>query len=202
MLNRIVPLAVLLCLAPLFAQEHCAEGHDESHRFIFFAVLEGCYLEGLSNEDVDQILMKNKATVYEHFIYACPICTPAIHGFEAYRSRPEQFSRMKSSCSNFGDGLKDEIRKKLYSKLAEERLIAINELMSSWISKRMRQTGMNDSDLAHLKADLEKKRKRGMEQLTATKDWELHYASFKTLHGECPACNAAVGLKMTIGAKE
>jgi hypothetical protein len=37
-----------------------AEDFDKGYRFIFYAVLEGCYEDGLSTNDVSQILLKDK----------------------------------------------------------------------------------------------------------------------------------------------
>ena len=61
---------------------------DDTSRFIFYSVLEGFYEDGLSNKDVEQILMRKEKQTYFHFIYACPVCGATIWALEAYRGRP------------------------------------------------------------------------------------------------------------------
>src|SRR5215210_1212430 len=78
---------------------------EETSRFIFHSVLEGLYEDGVSNEDVNQILLKKEGQSYFHFIYACPICTATIWAVEAYRARPEHLYSIKSGASTFGPGL-------------------------------------------------------------------------------------------------
>ena len=86
MKSHILSFAVLLStiVAPLAAvplraaEEARRNGHDETTRFIFYSVLEGLYEDGLSKEDVAQILMKREKETYFHFIYACPVCNPTI----------------------------------------------------------------------------------------------------------------------------
>src|SRR2546428_4879514 len=75
---------------------------DDTSRFIFYSVLEGLYEDGLSNKDVEQILMKKEKQSYFHFIRACPICTATIRALEAYRVRPEYLYTSKPSVSTFG----------------------------------------------------------------------------------------------------
>ena len=59
---------------------------DEVHRFIFYAVLEGLYDDGVSNGDVDRILLKGEKEYYFHFVYACPVCTPTIDALLTLKS--------------------------------------------------------------------------------------------------------------------
>ena len=49
----------------------------DEHTMIFFAVLEGLYRDGASNEAVDAILRQDDKGGYIHFVYGCPICTPS-----------------------------------------------------------------------------------------------------------------------------
>src|SRR5262245_14721387 len=101
--------AVVLSIAPhasaqADAQEDAARADrvDPTTRFIFHAVLEGLYEDGLSNEDVDQILMRKEKQNYFHFIYSCPICNATIWALEAYRARPDHFYGVKLPTATFG----------------------------------------------------------------------------------------------------
>lgn len=56
---------------------------------IFLAVLEGLYRDGVQNAAVDAIVAEDPESGHPvNFVYACPICTPAMSAFQAYRARP------------------------------------------------------------------------------------------------------------------
>jgi|SRR5579862_7261471 len=189
-----------------------AEGFDQGYRFIFYAVMEGCYEDGLSSNDVSQILLKSEkptySTLYSHFIYACPVCTPTIHALEAYQSRPLYFYSLKATrgenhtAPTFGPGLAPELKKQLYSKNPEDQLAAINTLMQRWISKRMSMLRLTDQERAELQKTLEEMRKKGMGYL---KTWEkndpsqFQISAFKNVH-QCAVCNGACGMNLKPGA--
>jgi hypothetical protein len=52
--------------------------------FVFHAVLEGLYTDGVSNEVVDKIL---KPDLLANFVHQCPLCHPAYQAFLLYRDR-------------------------------------------------------------------------------------------------------------------
>ena len=180
---------------------------DDTSRFIFYSVLEGLYEDGLSNEDVNQILMKKENQSYFHFIYSCPICGPTIWALEAYRSRPERFYGLKKVGSTFGHGLPDSLHQKLYSEDSNQRLIAINTLVMKWISRRMNTMHLSDEDRANLLKALEQKRKAGMEALESFRRLE-HGPDFGVAQAapayvdleECAVCNGAVGKVMKLSS--
>lgn len=185
-------------------------GIDEAARFIFFSVIEGLYEDGLSNEDVDQILLKkDQGSNFCHFIYACPICTATIWGLQAYRSRPDRLYSLKSSQSTFGPGLSGPLHRQLYSEDSDDRLIAINTLVQKWIARRMDRINLSEKQRADLQAALEKKRKEGMAVLQSFRDGE-HGPGFGVKQAapayehldECASCNGAVGQLMPLPAKK
>src|SRR5882762_4709658 len=154
--------------AQAVAKDHASAGMriDATSRFIFYSVLEGLYEDGLSDQDVDQILMKKEKQSYYHFIYACPICTATIWALEAYRARPAAFYSMKGGeGATFGPGLPDALHQQLYSADSHQRLIAINTMMKDWMTRRMDRMHLSAKDRAALVQDLEKKRKQGMDVL-------------------------------------
>lgn len=184
-------------------------GIDATAQFIFFSVLEGLYETGLSNEDVDQILMKKENQSYFHFIYACPICTPTIWALQSYRARPDRFYGIKLGGGTFGKGLDKPLRDQLYSADSGQRLIAINSLVKDWIARRMDRMKLSEKERELLVQDLEKKRKEGMQALESFRNRE-HGENFGVEQAapayvdleECAACNGAVGKVMKLpGAK-
>jgi hypothetical protein len=205
---KALPLALGL-FALLFSLEvrAVAEGQQEGDfdgttRFLFYSVLEGCYEDGLTNAEVDQILLKRDKQSYYHFIYACPICTATIWAFEAYRKRPGTFYSLKEGHSaTFGPGLSPEQHAQLFSPDPLTRLALINSLVKDWMARRMLALRLTDSERQTLLADLEKKRERGMSYLKSfRKDGSASYAPayFDLAIDECAVCNGAVGKPMKL----
>ena len=178
---------------------------DDTSRFIFYSVLEGLYEDGLSNKDVDQILMKKEKQTYFHFIYACPVCGATIWALEAYRGRPERLYGLKREGTTFGDGLSADLQKQLYSDNPQTRLLAINTLMQTWMERRMKAMNLSTKDRAALLEALEKKRKEGMDMLESFRKRE-HGPNFGVAQAapayvvlqECAVCNGAVGKPMKL----
>jgi len=178
---------------------------DETEQFIFESVLLGLYEDGLSNEDVAQILMKKEGQCYFHFILACPVCTATIWALEAYQARPKQFYGRKTPGSTIGPGLTEAQHEQLYSAKPYDRLDLINALVRSWISRRMQQLRLTDDERSKLLAQLEEKRKEGMVQLESfrkkehgpTLGVEQAAPAYAELR-ECAVCNAAVSKPMAL----
>ncbi len=184
---------------------------DETSRFIFYSVLEGLYEDGVSNQDVDQILMKKDKQCYYHFIYSCPICTATIWALEAYRSRPDAFYSMKGGGgATFGPGLSAAQHQQLYSADPHQRLIAINSLMRDWMARRMDRMNLSQQAREELAKELEKARQKGMQALKsfrnnsdqASSNGVEYYAPAYTDLTECAVCNGAVGKPMKLPTDE
>ena len=159
---------------------------SQGHLFIFYAVLDGCFEDGLKKEQ------------YAHFVYACQTCTPAIHAFEVYRSRPAHFYSLKSGASTFGDGLPADLKKQLYSTKPEERQEAINALMRGWVSRRMSTVRLSEAERSELQEVLALMGKKGLSLLDELKSSDP--AAFKVSVfanvGKCAVCTGACGWKL------
>src|SRR5437660_7208174 len=83
---------------------HVSWVQSRASQLVFFAVLEGPYRDGVSNEVVDSIIPGKGRFDPEHFVYACPICHPAFEAFRLYRQR-EDFYGLKAPVNTFGPGL-------------------------------------------------------------------------------------------------
>ncbi len=209
----LIAILAVLATGPAHAQtevkradEH-SDSMDDTSRFIFYSVLEGLYEDGLSNEDVQQILLKKDKQAYFHFIYSCPVCTPAIWALETYRSRPQRFYSLKQSGSTFGQGLSAELHDQLYSDNETKRLMAINALVKEWIGRRMKLLNLPPKEREALLGKLEEKRKEGMRALESFRRLEhgptfgIPEAAPAYLHlTECAVCNRAVGKLMPLPA--
>ena len=197
MKTRLCLFATLLSLlwhsTPAFAKDF-----DDNYRFIFYAVLEGCYEDGIATTNVDQILLMNTNVGHVHFVYACPICTPTIHALEAYRSRPPHMFGMKSRATTFGPGLTDDQVTRLYSDNPTNRLAVINELMHGWIERRITELRLSDTEKKQLQANLEKMRKQGMQSLGQSQRGAMDPSKMSAVAEvrQCAACNGACGLTL------
>lgn len=208
-----VPLILLSILSTTlfsFGQNlpaHRPDDFDETTRFIFYSVLEGCYENGLSNQEVDRILMKKPDNWhYFHFIYACPICGTTIWALEAYRSRPAAFYSLKEGHdATFGPGLSEALHRQLFSDDPRQRLIVINGLVRDWIARRMDRTNLSVDARKTLVENLEKKREAGMQALESFRKDEHgsknEVADFAPAYmdlDECAVCNGSVGKLMKL----
>src|SRR5438552_2910299 len=105
---------------------------EKMSRMVFFAVLEGLYNDGVSNEAVDIITRMDLNTNRpEHFIQHCPICHPVFDAFSTYRVRAK-FYLAKNNADTFGQGLDASIMKKIQSGNQADRLQAIKGLVDKW----------------------------------------------------------------------
>ena len=79
---------------------------EEMCQFVFFAVLEGLYRDGVQNEIVDAIIgekiLKKDDKVKAHFVFRCKLCHATYEAFRTYRNRPA-FMQAKG-VSTFGKG--------------------------------------------------------------------------------------------------
>jgi hypothetical protein len=212
-MKRIFPLLTLLALATFFTAYAQPEKQvpqaglkiDPASKFIFYSVLEGLYEDGLTNADVDQILMEKEGQTYFHFILSCPVCTTTIWALESYRGRPKQLYCIKQPASTFGPGLSRELHDQLYSDKPSERLTAINSLVKKWMDQRITRMNLPEKERASLLDELGKLRKQGMDALESFRKKQhgdkLGVAEAAPAYvdlQECAVCNAAVGKPMKL----
>jgi hypothetical protein len=200
--NGIALCLLLVSSLTGLAQTEEKRGFDDTTRFIFYSVLEGCYEDGLTNQEVDQILLKKEKQSYYHFVYACPICSATIWALEAYRGRPNAFYSLKEGHgATFGPGLSPAQHAQLFSNNTRTRLALINSLVKDWMARRMLALRLTDPEREALLADLGKKRDQGMRYLESfRKDGDSFYAPayFESDVDECAVCNGAVGKPMKL----
>jgi len=160
------------------------------HRQIFYAVLEGLFEDGVSDEDVDRILMidpKTKAPM--HFVYGCPLCNPALDALRVYRVRgPWHY---KAAGNTFGRGLDAQTRASLASDAMADRFGAVQGLIQRWVKARMKLMRLTKDERAqwtHAIADMSKKGNAMLSELRRSgRAGEL--GTMKA----CPICSGAEG---------
>ena len=150
---------------------------------IFFGVLEGLYRDGASNEAVDAILRQDDKGGYIHFVYGCPICTPALDALLVYRKRAKFTPKKGPYVDTLGDGLPKATMKRLLGAEPKERLDAIHGLIAEWVGSRLRLMRLTEQEQRHWRQLLEVGRKRGMSLLGGDKS----FAGSNT----CAVCDGA-----------
>src|SRR5260221_7841590 len=96
---------------------------DPACRLVFFAVLQGLYEDGVSDEVVNSIVpadKKGREKMRHSFVLDCPLCQPAYEAFCAYQSRPRFLDEGK-----LGKGLPEKTVEGLMSKKISTRLITL-----------------------------------------------------------------------------
>ena len=165
---------------------------EESVRdLVFFAVLEGLYRDGVSNESVDIILAREEVDEgerYTHFIYGCPLCQPALNAFLVYRQRPA-FYAWKGLADTFGPGLPDGERAGLGSPDMATRLEVLNVLIERWVKARLDRSRPTAEERETWSRQLEASRKKGMAILQESQQAGLA-GSYAGMKG-CAVCDAA-----------
>ena len=99
-----------------------------------------------------------------HFVYACPLCMPAINAFRVYRER-RMFYGWKGVTDTFGDGLGKPLRAQLGSDDSKQRLAAIHALIQRWVDRRLGSMNLDGTQRAAWRAALADARKEGMRML-------------------------------------
>jgi hypothetical protein len=164
---------------------------------VFYAVLEGLYADGVSNEDVDAILAidpKTKSPRFrEHFVDCCPLCHPAFDAFVLYRSRPDFSMQFKDGHwrNNYGGGLSADVSKRLHSEKKADRLAAIQGLIDSWVRRRLDSMRPTPEERAAWTKAIEAGRQQGMERLKQLQGGggENEYTGWKG----CAICDGTAG---------
>lgn len=155
--------AVAVVPAPLDRGARGTSTPLDLDREIFFAVLEGLYVDGVSSEAVDALLAAEDGQPL-HFVPGCPICMPAVDALRVYRARVP-FSSKKELRDTFGPGLSEAETAALASSDRRERLATIGGLVERWIARRLEAGRPTPEERAAWEADLRFRREQGMAML-------------------------------------
>lgn len=178
-----IALAALAGFAPAAPQQgRIAVRTREFNRFIFFAVLEGLYEDGVPKEVVDRILQKEQR--YLHFVYACPICTPVVEAFRAFSMRGQyHYSWKDEDGAYLGHALPEDLLKTLKDPSTDVFREGMQKLIQRFLRRRMDLLRFTPEDRKAFSEAMEMGRKDGMSNLPAGNP-DLK---------KCPSCEAGVG---------
>ena len=177
---------------------------EAAYQMVFLSVLDGCFQDGLTNEDVDQILWQaGPDKFYAHFIYACPICEATAHALEAYRAGPSFTERKVGGKVKFGRGLTPGMHARLYSSDPKERLAIIHDLEENWVSRRVSALRLNGEESARVQRQFKLARDEGIRQMQVYTSQERleQMGSAYRVGDECALCNAAAGMKLKLASE-
>lgn len=174
-----------------------ADFYSEAHRFVFFAVLEGCYADGLIEEDLDWILpltSEGRLDTYANFVISCPLCAPALDAFQLYSVRQPSSSQQSKSTrfDTFGTGLDASVKAEL-AKPGQACRDAIQGLIQKWVDSRIVTMRLTDAETKTLREELTKMREKGEKALKNFQNsrngdaLKERYKDWKA----CPICSGA-----------
>lgn len=182
------------------AKEAVVWQNDEMCQFVFFAVLEGLYRDGIDNDVVDAVLGDIKevkdegddSKIKTHFVFRCELCHATYEAFRTYRARP--IFMQSGGKSTFGEGKTDaKLVADLRSKVAQERVYAMGKLVRPWIMHRIEETRKTDEEKMKMKKGFEKFAREGGDLLGDLRRNDELYLDWD-FYGSCQACEAAKDL--------
>lgn len=169
---------------------------DPLCQFVFFAVLEGLYRDGVQNEIVDLIIgepIKNEEEkVKSMFVFRCELCHATYEAFRTYRARP--VFKQTNAQSTFGKGVDPKMIESLKSTEARDRVYAMGGLVRPWIMHRIEETRKTDEEKKAMQEEFFKYLNEGEQLLSDLQDAkDPHYLDWY-FYGVCQACEAAKDL--------
>lgn len=182
---------------PAPEKAHVVWQDDPLCQFVFFAVLEGLYRDGVQNEVVDAILAADVDSpddkIKRCFVFKCELCHAVYEAFNLYRARPP-FANAGGKVA-FGEGVDPAILEKLEGDDVRARVYAMGSLIRPWIQHRVEGTRMTDAEKAAMKKKFKEYAKEGTELLSKFRrdpgsvyiDWNFY--------GTCQACEASKDFK-------
>ncbi|MEM0898138.1 MAG: hypothetical protein AAGJ79_14770 [Verrucomicrobiota bacterium] len=173
--------------------------YNETHRFVFFAVLEGCFNDGVTQEEIDLIIplrpeKEGFRNITTNMVLTCPLCSPSFDAFRLYADRLTFISSItkEKGYNTFGPGLSNDVLEEL-AKPGLPCRNAIQGLIQKWIDERIERSHLPKRKEQALRKELAEMRKDGEAALVRLQNGELgeelqaHYKEWKG----CPVCSGA-----------
>jgi hypothetical protein len=161
---------------------------DPACRLVFFAVLQGLYEDGVSDEVVNNIVppdKKGREKMRHSFVLDCPLCLPAYEAFCAYQSRPRFTGEDKPAV--LGKGLPEETVQGLMSKTLSTRLITLRKPIKQWVERRLVAMKLDESERQKWWEDISARANQGTATLRGLQTADPWYKNWSGYWG-CAAC--------------
>ncbi len=165
--------------------------HEDVARQVFYAVLENCYEEGLSTEDVKIFLASDQGSgAPQHFVPGCPLCIPVQRALTVYEGRP-MLPGTKEATDTFGTGLSASERESLRASDLETRLCVLHDFVERSMQRRITLRRLTPEERRVVQSRLDDMREKGVAILKG-----LVNGGFSgTMAGakSCPSCDGGSG---------
>lgn len=166
---------------------------DPVCQMVFFAVLEGLYTDGVSNEAVDRVLGRKArggaADIKATLVIQCPLCHPVFEAFSLYQQRPT-FTGFKGQPDTFGKGLDPSLARGLESENLITRQHALQTLVQRWVERRMTLMRLTEAEKSEWMSRLQARSDQGKTMLTQLRNSDPVYKAWSGYAG-CPACDGS-----------
>jgi hypothetical protein len=159
---------------------------DPACRLVFFAVLQGLYEDGVSDEVVNNIVPPDKQgreQMRHSFVLDCPLCLPAYEAFRAYQGRPRNGPVL-------GQGLPAKTVEGLLSKTLSVRLMTLRGPIKRWVEARLITMKLTDEERQQWWTDITARVGQGRSTLEGLKKADPWYQGWSGYWG-CAACLGA-----------
>jgi hypothetical protein len=164
---------------------------DPVCKMVFFAVLEGLYEDGVSNEAVDSVVGKTKdgpAEIKQTFVFQCPLCHPVYEAFRLYQQRPT----FRDKGDTFGKGVDAKLESGLRAKALRTRQGALQTLVHRWVERRLTRMGLSAEEKLSWAKQLEERSNQGNELLGRLRNTDPWYGGWG--YGFCAACRGCTAV--------
>ena len=160
-------------------------------QLIFFAILEGLYLDGISSEVAAAFAQIQEDTkLPAHFVYSCPLCMPTFDALRLYLTRPSFYSN-KLQANTFGAGLSSQQNHMVLEGNRQDLMKVLETLVSRWIGQRLDSLDLSPQERLDIKMKIGMMRKKGMSALHSFQEAggvkSQHYADWE----DCAVCEGS-----------
>ncbi len=175
-------------LALLVVPTRAAPTDAEFKEFLFFAVLEGLFEQGLPDNTVDRLLQRDAMSGQPFlFVYGCPICHPTYDALRLYRSRQPMWGDKRES-RDFASKVEPALLKRLNADDPTTRAEAFGELVEQFVAARIATSRFTPAELKTWRTKLDEGKQRGEEQL---KQYQAQGNTTYSWMKSCSMCNGA-----------
>ncbi len=165
---------------------------DPVCQMVFFAVLEGLYMDGVPDDVVEAIVpgegKPGADPLARNFVPQCPICNPVYEAFALYQKRPTFVGDGKQNTFGSG-GLAPEIANALKSKQLPVRVKeGISPLVKKYVSARLAKMNLSNEQKQEWQAKLHERTTQGGKLYSAFRFTPLGRELGWGFYGGCGAC--------------
>lgn len=168
------------------------KSHTEVRPFIFHAVVEGLYHDGVRTTVVERLATIDiESGAPRYLVHGCPLCMPVLDGLRLYAVRP-RFHSTKEGSDTFGAGLGEEMRARIASEDPKVVRDALQELVGRWIDTALDRRRLTASERAVWQSYISDLREKGNAMLDGyVRSDDEHLRRVYEGWRSCPVCEGS-----------